>query len=468
MPLERIYRDISVRDSKNLDSFSKTRISEPSEYSHLDFRYMISSIITINLDNTQGYLFDTFYTNSPSNPSIGEFSSTNNSFILKNTNVSGFGITEVRSKKKVNIVPYSTVHAYISFRLENLTPLVSGNYIYVGLGSGANPNVTEIIHGFIGLVVDVTRATATNPQGYSFQVSRTSFSTSGQIWIGRDSWNDKLDGSGSSGINIDFTKVQVLAIKYETSRSGSIRIGFMIGGKFIEAIQFIQTNGDFIKVGSSTSLGNSATPFWSSCVVVAGGTFTVATTPSVNILHCYGGVSFREESPKEILPSNVYSYSTSHRFPVSLSAGVTSAILGIRSNSLFSTIYTTRIKSYLSKVNLLSLSSTPFYWEIVYEYSGTIAAYTTINARFSILAGKPSIITAKSSNPLTIYAGFCAANTNLSIDMPDSIKNIYELYNYFRGSSANSVVLTLYITPIGGTINANEVSATFTIEEIQN
>jgi hypothetical protein len=475
MPTTRISREITVADSKTLDSFSKVRVSEPSDYTYLDFRYIKTpgSFFNNVWDTSANYVFSVKGAPIGSSPITAEFSTTNNSFIVKNTNVSGFGIAEVRSRKIINIVPYSTVHAYISFKLENLTPLVAGNYVYVGIGSGVGADVAESINGFIGLVVDVNRAGVGNPQGYSIQISRTNFATggNGRSWVGREDWYDKLDGSGPSGITIDFTKIQVLAIKYETSRSGKVTIGFMIGGEFIEALTFTQTNNDLLWNGSNvTPLGSSVSPFWSNCVVNAGGRFIVATTPSVNVLHCYGGVAFREESPEAILPKSTFSFTTSHTFPAAISLGVTSSILEIQKTNQFGTTiaFTTRVKTFLSKVTILSRSATPFYWEIIYGSISNIGLFNSINAtNFTVVAGKPTAITSKPTNSITIYAGFCAANETFTATMPESIKNVYELQNHINGGSSQPTTIGLIITPIGGTISANEVSATFTIQEIQ-
>lgn len=50
--------------------------------------------------------------------------------------------------------------------------------------------------------------------------------------IAQSSWNvDKLDGTGASGINLDVTKAQILAIDFEWLGVGRIRFGFVIDGK---------------------------------------------------------------------------------------------------------------------------------------------------------------------------------------------------------------------------------------------
>lgn len=47
--------------------------------------------------------------------------------------------------------------------------------------------------------------------------------------ISRTAWTDKLDGTGASGLNIDFTKTQILVIDYEWLGVGVVRFGVSIG-----------------------------------------------------------------------------------------------------------------------------------------------------------------------------------------------------------------------------------------------
>lgn len=48
----------------------------------------------------------------------------------------------------------------------------------------------------------------------------------------RADWNvDRLDGTGPSGVTIDFTKAQIITFDYEWLGLGRVRCGFMLGGK---------------------------------------------------------------------------------------------------------------------------------------------------------------------------------------------------------------------------------------------
>lgn len=56
-------------------------------------------------------------------------------------------------------------------------------------------------------------------------------------------WNiDKMDGSGLSGITLDFTKTQILAIDFEWLGVGRVRFGFVINGIVFYVHQFLHAN----------------------------------------------------------------------------------------------------------------------------------------------------------------------------------------------------------------------------------
>jgi hypothetical protein len=59
----------------------------------------------------------------------------------------------------------------------------------------------------------------------------------------QSSWNgDKLDGSGASGITLDTTKAQIMFMDFEWLGVGSVRVGFVIDGKYITAHTFDNAN----------------------------------------------------------------------------------------------------------------------------------------------------------------------------------------------------------------------------------
>jgi hypothetical protein len=59
----------------------------------------------------------------------------------------------------------------------------------------------------------------------------------------QSSWNvDKMDGTGPSGMTLDITKAQILWMDIEWLGLGTVRLGFVIDGKFILCHQFHHAN----------------------------------------------------------------------------------------------------------------------------------------------------------------------------------------------------------------------------------
>jgi hypothetical protein len=73
------------------------------------------------------------------------------------------------------------------------------------------------------------------PDGPSFNIVKTE-GTVNTITVPQSSWNvDRLDGTGSSGLALDFTKGQIFAADYEWLGLGRIRFGFYLKGKLYYA-----------------------------------------------------------------------------------------------------------------------------------------------------------------------------------------------------------------------------------------
>ena len=61
--------------------------------------------------------------------------------------------------------------------------------------------------------------------------------------VAQSAWNyDKLDGTGPSGMTLDIAKAQILWMDFEWLGVGTVRMGFVIDGKFILCHQFHHAN----------------------------------------------------------------------------------------------------------------------------------------------------------------------------------------------------------------------------------
>ena len=88
-----------------------------------------------------------------------------------------------------------------------------------------------------GIYLEVTSA---GPRFVVLKTEGTAYSVS----VPQSAWNvDKLDGTGPSGLAIDFTKAQILTIDYEWLGVGRVRFGFYLEGKCYYAHYVTNLNG---------------------------------------------------------------------------------------------------------------------------------------------------------------------------------------------------------------------------------
>ena len=82
-----------------------------------------------------------------------------------------------------------------------------------------------------------------NSSGHFFEYSNGTISfverdNGNEIRATRNNWIDPLDGTGSSGLNIDFTKAQIFWFDLEWLGVGRVRAGIIINGKYLQCVHF--------------------------------------------------------------------------------------------------------------------------------------------------------------------------------------------------------------------------------------
>ena len=81
--------------------------------------------------------------------------------------------------------------------------------------------------------------------GTGYQIVRRSYTSGSSVDdpIAQSSWNgDKLDGTGASGYDLNPTLATIMFTDYEWLGMGSVRVGFIIDGKYIVAHTFQNAN----------------------------------------------------------------------------------------------------------------------------------------------------------------------------------------------------------------------------------
>jgi hypothetical protein len=140
---------------------------------------------------------------------------------MQTSAVSGYVIRQTMNR--FNYQPGKSMTASLTFVAAPETNIVKRIGLFQGLS--AAPYVPSD-----GLYLEITE------NGPSFNVVKTLNGTTTTTTIPQSGWNvDKLNGTGASGLTIDFTKGQIFSLDYEWLGLGRVRFGFYLYGKLYYA-----------------------------------------------------------------------------------------------------------------------------------------------------------------------------------------------------------------------------------------
>lgn len=138
-----------------------------------------------------------------------------------------------------------------------------------------------------GMYLEVTSS------GASFVIKKDD-GTPYNVTVPQSSWNiDKLDGTGSSGLAIDFTKAQIFTLDYEWLGVGRVRFGFFLQGKCYYAHQvtnYNQLNAVYLSIPNQpiryeirqTGTGSGSMKHICSTVIIEGNEDILGTPASIS------------------------------------------------------------------------------------------------------------------------------------------------------------------------------------------
>jgi hypothetical protein len=473
MPLERIYRDISFGDSSNVDSFSKVRTTEVTDYDYIDFRYATATLPSTSNNFNYGMFYNSAYTGT------GFFAShtapqvdANDRGVCMHTSSVVIGTTsyvELRSRRSISATPGSTIYAYISFKFHgNATPNAFTD-VSVGLGSDNNGLALDYACGFIGLTLYNLAITATNPLGITAIVSLPSGTGLTRLVFYKDDWYDRFDGTGPSGIILDFNKIQVLTIKYKPDGFGKpIEFGFMVGGEYYVGGYYLNTNLTNLTKSDGVSFARPAfRQLLNKCMISVLASTTLASSLPTNskYITLFSGVVLKEQNKEEILPTRLRTYSTSHSNLGNISAGANVSIITFRRKLILNS---NPISAYaaIKSITFISTASVPVRWELHYNNTYT-GAFTSLNSESVLEFNKPSVSQSKTAGGVNIDTGFIAAGEVKVIEISKSIKNMWQMVTEIvgGGGTTNYTYLSIIISPIGSNITVNQIRVSVTVEE---
>jgi hypothetical protein len=138
----------------------------------------------------------------------------------------GSGINNEVIRETTKVFPYQPGKSLLIMNTFAMEPTKSGLRQRVGYYGSGNGMYLEASGSYLNFV------------------ERTSVSGSLiETRVEQDSWNgDKLDGSGTSGFTLDISKAQISWMDVEWLGVGSVRMGFVINGKFILSHTFHHAN----------------------------------------------------------------------------------------------------------------------------------------------------------------------------------------------------------------------------------
>lgn len=243
--------------------------------------------------------------------------------------------------------------------------------------------------------------------------------------VSQASWNlDPMDGSGTSGITLDFTKTQILFIDFEWLGVGRVRIGFVVDGKVYYAHEFKNANS-LSEVYMSTP--NLPLRF----EIQNNGTGAVSSLDAI----CGAVMS---EGGQE--PTGLSQYHSTGGTHVDANAADTVyAVVGIRLKSAF-----IGVEVVVMQVSVISETNDDFEWLLI--HNPTVAGTFTYSDKTNSAMQTASGATANTvTGGTTVAGGFAKSSGSLATEVQNLLRlgasiagTVDELVLCVRPLSANA------------------------------
>jgi hypothetical protein len=390
--------DVAIRDSANLDAFSRLRVSNPLILHNSQFTYDLAPIIYEQITNGTGASIT--------------YDSTNRYGLMT------FSSTPTGGKafmQTYEYLPYQPGRSQLAFVTFNMIAGVANTLKFAGYSDGVNGIEFQL-------------------DGTTKQFKLYSGTGSGDLTVTQSSWNiDKLDGTGASGITLDITKVQILVIDIQALYAGRVRIGFDINGQIIYAHEFLHAN-------------NITPPYIQSAnLPVRCGMTSTGTVSTTMYFLCSAVIS--EGGSEDI---NVYGYTFQQDSgPISVGTGGTH-MMSLRPKTTFAGI-TNRTRVAYIDVEIYNAGNQPVQWQLCVgqAISGT-TTYIDCNTTYS--SSEYNVLGTLSGSPaIVIDGGFVASSGGAKGVTNTAIISRYPITLNAAGLQRSLGTLTLKATSLSGT-----------------
>lgn len=339
---------ITIKDSANLDAFSRLRVSNPLILHNSQFTYDLTPIIFEQITNGVGATIAHDTTNRCATLSFAGTGAGGKSFM-----------------QSYEYLPYQPGRSQLVFVTFNMIETAANTLKFAGYSDGTN-GIEFQLNG-------------TTKQFHIYSATGDGSETAVQ-----SSWNiDKLDGTGPSGITLDITKTQILVIDIQALYVGRVRIGFDIGGQVIYAHEFLHAN-----LASFPYIQSANLP------VRCGMTCSGISTTTMQFI-CSAVIS---EGGSEDINVFGYTFTTNNSITASVAGN---QLLTLRPKTTFNGI-ANRMRVAFIDVEILNLGSTNQHirWDLCVGQAITGGTWADVNSTYSgtevntggTLSGSPAVI----------------------------------------------------------------------------
>lgn len=393
-----IDNDFAIRDSSNLDAFSRLRVSNPLTLFNAQFTYNLQPLLFQQITSGAGAAIT--------------HNTTNRYAAMTFAATPTGGQCYMQSYEYFTYQPGKSQLAFLTFNFEGG---VADVLKFAGYSDGVN-GVEFQLNG-------------TTPRFMIYSGTGT-----GNQSVNQSSWNlDKLDGTGASGYTLDLTKVQIFVVDLQALYAGRVRIGFDIGGTVIYAHQFLHANA-------------VAPPYLQTATLPVRCGMTCTNTVSTTMYFlCTTVISEGGLDEPNMFGYNFIQESGAINVPT---GGI--HMLSLRPKLTFNGI-TNRVKLAFIDVEFFNNGNQPVYWQlsIGQAISGT-TAFNDVNTTYS--ATEYNILGALSGSPAIILdEGFVTASGGAKGSLNTFITARYPITLDAAGAHRALGTITLSATSISGT-----------------
>jgi hypothetical protein len=258
-------------------------------------------------------------------------------------------------------------------------------------------------------------------------------------------WNiDKLNGTGLSGLTLDFTKTQLFVMDMEWLGVGRVRFGFYVYGKIQYCHQVANINILTAPYTNSINL-----PI---CYSIHNSSATA--TPANNFTQiCSTVISEGGYSPL----GRPFSISTGSPTPVAIAANEEEPKLFLRGNVANPNYYhqniiPTGLSMICSSTNDLILYKLEYF--LAGTYTGTQPSWTNVNSSYSVAQYAPNLATGyNNTNAITLDEGyFYGRGTNTLSSLADVFTNqVLQVTSNITNDSDILVLTATFVSAAGST-----------------